>query len=176
MRLNFKNMLYSAQLPSWGMCTIRYPRGNGIGLPWKEAPYEEIPVGKAQLLNDGKDVALLSIGTAGLSAADAVKKAEKLGISVLHYDMRFLKPLDLDAMRKASECKTIITLEDASVVGGLFSAVSEYIASEGLPVKVVHLGIPDHFVEQGTVAELKAECGYDEEGILKTILNVTQKG
>jgi 1-deoxy-D-xylulose-5-phosphate synthase len=174
--IELKNMLYSAQLPSWGMCTIRYPRGNGVGLPWKEAKYEVIPVGKAQLLNEGTDVAILSIGTAGLSAADAIKKAEERGISVLHYDMRFLKPLDQDALKKATQCNTIITLEDASVVGGLFSAVSEYIASEGLPVKVVHLGIPDQFVEQGTVAQLKAECGYDSAGILNTILNVTQKG
>jgi len=175
--LELRNMMYSAQLPEYGAISIRYPRGNGVGLKWRGVAFEKIEQGKAQLLNDGEGIAILSIGTAGNNAAAAVEKAKELGVSAMHYNMRFLKPLDVAAIENAAaKCKTIITVEDASAIGGLFSAVCEYVASGSLPVRVLNLGIPDKFVEQGSVSELQAECGYDFEGILKTIMDVAQRG
>lgn len=169
-----RNLLYSAQFPEYGSTVIRYPRGYGEGLNWK-GEFKMIEIGKASLLTNGENIAILSIGTIGNRAAEAVRRASNIGISVMHYDMRFLKPIDLDALKNATEkCKTIITVEDASVIGGLFSAVSEYIASGALAVKVIGLGVPDRFIEQGTIPELQAECGYDENSIYKTILNVAQ--
>jgi 1-deoxy-D-xylulose-5-phosphate synthase len=170
-----RNLLYSAQFPEYGSTVIRYPRGYGEGLEWK-GEFKMTEIGKATLLTDGENIAILSIGTIGNRAAEAVHRAVSIGISVMHYDMRFLKPIDLDALKNATnKCKTIITVEDASVIGGLFSAVSEYIASGALAVKVIGLGVPDRFIEQGTIPELQAECGYDEDSIYKTILNVAQE-
>lgn len=169
-----RNLLYSVQFQEYGSTVIRYPRGYGEGMEWK-GEFKMTEVGKANLLTDGENIAILSIGTIGNRAAEAVRRASNIGISVMHYDMRFLKPIDLDALKNATEkCKTIITVEDASVIGGLFSAVSEYVASGALAVKVIGLGVPDRFIEQGTIPELQAECGYDENSIYKTILNVAQ--
>ena len=167
-----RNMLYSAQLPSWGMSTIRYPRGNGEGVPWKNMPFEEIVPGTSRLLNDGEEIAVITIGTTGNAAAGAVEEAKKRGVNPMHIDLRFLKPFDEDAVLKAAtKCKRIITVEDGTILGGLYSAISEFVASRSLNVKVEGLGIPDQFIEQGTIPQLKAECGYDKEGILKSILN-----
>ena len=167
-----RNMLYSAQLPSWGMSTIRYPRGNGEGVPWKSMPFEEIIPGTSRLLNDGEGVAVITIGTTGNAAAEAIEEAKERGANPMHIDLRFLKPFDEDAVLKAAaRCKRIITVEDGAILGGLYSAISEFVASRSLNVKVEGLGIPDQFIEQGTIPQLKAECGYDKEGILKSILN-----
>lgn len=167
-----RNMLYSAQLPSWGMSTIRYPRGNGEGVPWKSLPFEEIIPGTSRLLNDGEGVAVITIGTTGNAAAEAIEEAKERGANPMHIDLRFLKPFDEDAVLKAAaRCKRIITVEDGAILGGLYSAISEFVASRSLNVKVEGLGIPDQFIEQGTIPQLKAECGYDKEGILKSILN-----
>ena len=167
-----RNMLYSAQLPSWGMSTIRYPRGNGEGVPWKSMPFEEIIPGTSRLLNDGEGVAVITIGTTGNAAAEAIEEAKERGANPMHIDLRFLKPFDEDAVLKAAaRCKRIITVEDGAILGGLYSAISEFVASRSLNVKIEGLGIPDQFIEQGTIPQLKAECGYDKEGILKSILN-----
>ena len=144
-------------------------------MKWRGVAFEKIEHGKAQLLNDGEGIAVLSIGTVGNTVAKAVNKANESGVSVMHYNMRFLKPLDVAAIDyAASKCKTIITVEDASTIGGLFSAVCEYVASGSLTVRVINLGIPDKFVEQGSVSELHTECGYDFEGIIKTIMDAAQ--
>ena len=173
--VDLKDLLYSAQFPEYGSTVIRYPREYGVGLDWRQ-DFEIIPVGKARLLADGDGIAILSIGTIGNEALKAAQKARELGISVMHYDMRFIKPIDIDALKTASyKCRTIITVEDASLIGGLYSAVSEFVASNDLAIKVIGLGVPDRFIEQGTIAELKAECGYDENSIYQTILNVTQR-
>jgi len=170
-----RNLLYSAQFPEYGSTVIRYPRGYGEGLDWK-GEFKMTEIGKATLLTDGVYIAVLSIGTIGNKAAEAVRRANNIGISAMHYDMRFIKPIDNDALKNATEkCKIIITVEDASVIGGLFSAVSEYVAAGALAVRVIGLGVPDRFIEQGTIPELQAECGYDENSIYKTILNVAQE-
>lgn len=173
--VELKDILYSVQFPEYGATSIRYPRGYGEGLEWK-GNYKKIEPGKAQLLQDGSEVAVLSIGPVGNNVIIAAEKAKESGINIMHYNMRFIKPIDTVAIDSAAaNCKTIITVEDGSVSGGLYSAVSEYIATNSLNVKVVGLGVPDRFIEQGTVEELIGECGYDINGIYNTIINVARK-
>src|SRR5690606_15230550 len=149
--IELRNMLYSAQTPSWGMSTIRYPRGNGEGIQWKGQPFEEIIPGSSRILSDGEGVAVISIGTTGNAVASAIEEAKKEGLNPMHIDIRFLKPFDEKVVLKAAErCSRIITVEDGTIVGGLFSAVSELVAKNSLNVNVKALGIPDAFVEQGT--------------------------
>ncbi|MBQ6957702.1 MAG: 1-deoxy-D-xylulose-5-phosphate synthase [Bacteroidales bacterium] len=167
-----RDLMYSATQPAYGATIIRYPRGYGNGTPWRDRPFTYIEPGTAVKLHEGKDVALLSIGAVGTMGAEAVERASREhGIEVLHYDMRFLKPLDLAALEDAcAKARHIITLEDGACTGGLYSAVAEYIAGHGLPCTLTGLGIPDRFIEQGTPAELYADCGYDVKGILSAIL------
>ena len=104
-----------------------------------------------------------------------VAQAAKEGVSVAHYDMRFLKPLDEDILKTVGEnFKYVVTLEDGTVKGGLGSAVVEYMAANGYAPKVEILGIPDNFVEHGTPEELYRICGMDKENVLKTILKFKQ--
>ncbi len=169
-----RNMLYSVQSNQYGITVIRYPRGTGIGTNLDQ-PYELIPPGKAQLMREGKGIAIIAIGPVVNDALKAAERANKDGADVLIYNMRFLKPLDREALDHAIvKCHTIITVEDGTVVGGLGTAVSEYIADAGLERRIIRLGVPDNFVEQGTVPELKRECGFDEESIYTTIKNVSQ--
>ena len=167
-----RDLMYSATQPAYGATIIRYPRGYGNGTPWRDRPFTYIEPGTAVKLHEGNDVALLSIGAVGTMGAEAVERASREhGIEVLHYDMRFLKPLDLAALEDAcTKARHIITLEDGACTGGLYSAVAEYIAGHGLPCTLTGLGIPDRFIEQGTPAELYADCGYDVKGILSAIL------
>jgi 1-deoxy-D-xylulose-5-phosphate synthase len=170
-----KDILHSVQSPEYGATVIRYPRGYGEGLDWR-GDFTYIKPGKAQLLHDGEGIAVLSIGPVGNEAQRAVLRIKETGINILHYNMRFLKPIDTDALNEISaKCKTIITIEDGSVKGGLYSAVSEFIASQSLSLKIIGLGVPDRFIEQGTIPELFKECGYDEDGIYNTIINVTKE-
>ncbi len=172
---DLKDMLYSAQFDDYRATIIRYPRGFGAGSDWKKA-FNRIEYGKARMLRDGEGIALLTLGTAGNFAAQAAEDADKRGISTMHWDMRFIKPIDYKALEYVTErCKEIITVEDGSVTGGLYSAVCEFVASNTPGVKVTGLGVPDRFIEQGTVGELMAECGYDREGILKAIINVAER-
>lgn len=171
-----RNMMYSATLPEFeGPIIIRYPRGAGAGAPWKDEPFCPVARGKAVRISDGSGVAVLSIGAIGNKAAAAVRRAAGQGVSALHFDMRFLKPLDEEALAEAcAKASRIITVEDGITAGGLFGAVSEYVASrpEGGRPAVTGLGINDRFVEQGAPAELYAECGYSEDDILRAILAV----
>lgn len=168
--IELRNMMYSATRPEYGATAIRYPRGNCEGLDW-EKEFEFIEPGKGVVVSQGAGVAVLSLGTAGNRAAKAAEKARKEGMDPLHINMRFLKPLDFDLVKYACDrCKTIITVEDGVVSGGLGSAVSEYVASLGRGVKVISLGIPDKFIEQGTVEELISECGYNVDNIYDSII------
>lgn len=169
--IELRNMMYSATRPEYGATAIRYPRGNCEGLDW-EKEFEFIEPGKGVVVSQGAGVAVLSLGTAGNRVAKAVEKARGEGMEPLHINMRFLKPLDLDLVKYACDrCKTIITVEDGTVNGGLGSTVSEYVASLGRGVKVISLGIPDKFVEQGTVEELISECGYNVDNIYNSIIS-----
>ncbi len=167
--VELRNMLYTAQLPGRGATVVRYPRGCGVGLDWRKA-FEEIEIGKARLLREGKDIALLSLGDIGNKAAEAIERAVSEGISVQHYDMRFLKPIDESVLHHVGKnFSKVITLENGTVKGGLGSAVAEFFMANNYNVKISSLGIPDRFVEQGTIAELQAQCGFDTEGIYRAI-------
>jgi len=170
--LELKNMMYSATTDSYGATIIRYPRGCGNGTSWRDVPFSTVARGKAVMLHEGKDVALLSVGPVGNFAADAVAKAHEQGIEVLHYDMRFIKPIDREAIADAcNRAEKVITVEDGTTIGGLHGAVAEYMADNGLRCRLVGLGIPDRFIGQGTPAQLRAECGFDSNEILKAILS-----
>lgn len=171
--LELRNLMYTAALPSFqGPIIIRYPRGNGEGVSWRGAEFRTVPLGRGRLLHSGKDVAVLSIGPIGNRAAEAVRRAAETGKEALHYDMRFLKPLDTDILEEVcAKVRTVITVEDGMTAGGLHDAVASWIAERHPGIKVIGLGVPDKFVEQGTIKELRAECGYDTENIFKTICN-----
>ena len=164
--------MYTAQLPNKGPFVIRYPRGGGELQDWR-CPFEEIQVGTGRCLHDGTDVAVLSIGPVGNNVTRAIEqlKAEGCELSVAHYDMRFLKPLDEQILEEVGrKFKRIITLENGVITGGLGSAVLEWMNDHGYSPTVQRLGLPDHFVEHGTVNELQHMVGIDEEGIKKAIL------
>lgn len=168
--IELRNMLYSATLPQYGITAIRYPRGNCEGLDW-EREFEFVEPGKGVVENEGDGVAVLSLGAVGNRAAKAVAKVKEEGMNPLHINMRFLKPLDEDMVDYAcGRCRTLITVEDGVIKGGLSSAVSEYVAAVHPGVRVVSLGIPDKFIEQGTVDELITECGYNVDNIYDSIV------
>lgn len=169
-----RHLMFTAQLPGKGTFVIRYPRGNGKLKDWR-CEMQEIPVGKGRCLKEGQDIALLTIGPIGQVAAAAAARAEddNEGLSVAHYDMRFLKPLDTALLDDVcSKFNRIITVEDGVKKGGFGSAVTEYIASRGLHKRVVSLGLPDEFVEHGSPSELYRLTGLDEESIYNEILKL----
>ena len=166
-----RRLMYTAQQPGMGTFVIRYPRGKGSLTEWR-CPLETVEVGKGRLVKDGTDVALLTIGPIGKVAEEAVAAAEKQGVSVAHYDMRFLKPIDTEILHTvANKFKYIVTLEDGVVSGGLGSAVAEYMAANGYSPQIRTIGIPDVFVEHGTPQELYAICKMDNAAVLDAILN-----
>jgi len=172
--VEMRNMMYTAQLKPQGPFVIRYPRGRGVTLDWKQA-FQEIEIGKGQQLKDGSDLAILSLGPIGKEATKAIEVLEKDHISVAHFDMRFLKPLDNKLLKTIfSRFTKIITLEDASIVGGLGSAVIEYMNDNSYKAKVIRLGIPDRFIDHGTQEELYRECGFDAEGITLAAKNLVR--
>ena len=169
-----RRLMYTAQLPNKGPFVIRYPRGGGELQEWR-CPLEEIKVGTGRKLHDGKDVAVLSIGPIGNNVTRAIAQLnEESGkITVAHYDMRFLKPLDEDILEEVGRnFKRVITVENGVIKGGLGSAVLEWMNDHGYSPRVQRLGLPDHFVEHGTVKELMHIVGIDEEGIIKAICEV----
>ena len=171
-----RRLMYTAQLPGKGTFVIRYPRGRGVLADW-HCPLEEVEVGTGRKLRDGKDIAILSIGAVGNNAAKAVDGMEQDGaaVSCAHYDMRFVKPLDENLLREvAGKFNKIITLEDGSREGGFGSAVLEWMDDNGYHPDIVRLGLPDRFVEQGTVAELQHITGIDADGIRRAIENMTK--
>ena len=172
--VEMRNMMYTAQLKPKGPFVIRYPRGRGVTVDWKQ-PFQEIEIGLGQQLKDGSDLAILSLGPIGKEATKAIEILEKEHISVAHFDMRFLKPLDNKLLKTIfSSFNKIITLEDASIVGGLGSAVIEYMNDNSYKAKIIRLGIPDRFVDHGTQEELYKECGYDAEGITLAVRNLVR--
>ena len=170
---SLRDMMYSATQPAYGATVIRYPRGYGHGTAWRDRPFQYIEPGTAVKLHEGKDIALLSIGAIGMNGVRAVERASaEKGLEILHYDMRFLKPVDTAALEDACRrCHHIVTLEDGAVEGGLFSVVAEFIAANGCDCTLTGLGIPDRFVEQGTPAELYQECGMDTDSVYQALLN-----
>lgn len=162
-----RNIMYTAQLPEKGPFAIRYPRGNGYMQEW-HTPFREVPIGKGRCLVEGKEIAVLSIGAIGNLARKAIQRYPAGRVAL--YDMRFLKPLDEKLLHEVFEkFDRILTLEDGTIVGGLGSAVLEFMADHHYKAEVVRLGVPDHFIEHGSQQQLYAECGYDENGIFRQI-------
>ena len=170
--VELRNLLYTAQTSEYGPFSIRYPRGNGVLPDWKK-PFEKIPVGKSRLIRTGKDIAILSVGHPGNFVKEAAEKLAAEKIEVTHYDMRFVKPLDEEALHLvAQQFDEVITVEDGIISGGFGSAVIEFFNEHKYPAHVTRLGVPDYFVSHGKQQELYHECGFDTEGIYNTVKKV----
>lgn len=165
-----RRLMYTAQLPDKGPFVIRYPRGRGVLTDWR-CPLEEIPVGKGRRLKDGKDLAVITIGPIGNVAARVICRAEQEnGLSIAHYDLRFLKPMDEELLHEVGRrFSRVVTVEDGIREGGMGSAVLEFMADNGYTPSVQRIGVPDKFVEHGAVQQLYRLCGMDEEGIYKLL-------
>ncbi len=164
-----RRLMFTAQLPDKGPFVIRYPRGSGVLTDWR-CPLEEVPVGKGRKLRDGNGVAVLSIGPIGNIVEEALNSVGCRTESVAHYDMRFLKPLDEEILDEVGrKFQHIITVEDGARIGGLGSAVLEWMNDHGYHPEIKRLGLPDHFVEHGTIPELRQIVGIDKESIKQQI-------
>ncbi len=163
-----RRLMFTAQLPGKGAFVIRYPRGRGVLVDWR-CPLEEVEVGKGRKLSEGDDIAILSIGTVGNNVQKAICNLN-VKKSVAHYDMRFLKPLDEDILHEVGKkFHNVITVEDGVRNGGMGSAVMEWFADHDYDVRVKRLGLPDYFVEHGTVAQLQHIVGIDVDGIVQAL-------
>jgi 1-deoxy-D-xylulose-5-phosphate synthase len=175
--IELRNLLYTAQLNKIkGPLSIRYPKGSGMVVDW-QIPFFETELGKARLISEGKDLAILSVGHPGNFVIKAVSKLAKEGISVTHYDMRFVVPLDTEALHSVfKNFKLIITVEDGVLRGGFGSSIIEFMCDSGYKAEITRLGIPDYFVEHGSQEELIRECGFDTESIIREVHKMVHKG
>ena len=163
--MELQNIMYTAQLGLEHPIAIRYPRGRGITIDWKQ-PFETVKIGTGVCLQEGKTIAILSIGPIAKNVSDAIENIPDIG----HYDMRFVKPLDEELLKEIfSSYKTIITIEDGAKKGGFGSAVLEFANENMFSNTIEILGVPDEFIEHGTVDELKKLCGLDTESTAKII-------
>ena len=187
-----RNLMYSAQLPNQGSYVIRYPRGNGVLVDWKN-PMEEIKTGTGRKLKDGDDIAVITIGPIGNDAAKAIAELEAEGkeqceasdegkeqcegkpLSIAHYDLRFLKPLDNSLLEEVGKkFKHIVTIEDGVRNGGMGSAVLEWMSDHGYQPTITRMGLPDDFVEHGTVNQLREIVHLDNNSIKETLKAVSR--
>lgn len=169
-----RRMMYTAQLPGMGTVVIRYPRGKGVKRDDWHCELEAIPVGKARLVSDGIDVAVLSYGPLGNDVQKVISQLREEGnsVSVAHYDMRFCKPLDTEVLESVSQrFSRIVTVEDGQLAGGFGSAVLEWLSDNCKTTTVRRVGLPDRFIEHGTVSELRHIAGTDIESIKRAIIN-----
>ena len=168
--VELRHLMFTAQQPNMGPFVIRYPRGKGTVIDW-EVPMKVLPIGKGEQLKEGSDLAILTIGAMAHSAQTAIELLEKeKNITIAHYDMRFLKPLDETMLHEiVKKFKQIVTIEDGVIQGGFGSAVLEFFSDNGYNIQVKRLGIPDAFVEHGTPEELYNMLGLDGEGIAASI-------
>lgn len=175
--MELKDMMYSAMLSEKGPYIIRYPRGYGEGTDWKNHEASELEAGKGELLMKGKDVAVLAAGPFAHRAAEAAAAIkEETGWNPSVYNIRYIKPLDRDMMAEVTAgYDSIVTVEDGSVIGGLYGAVAEYIVSSASPKPVRAVAIPDEYLSQGTQEELRCECGLDTDGIKAVLMEEMKK-
>lgn len=170
--IQLRHMLYSAQLEPSGPFAIRYPRTTGVFSEWK-VPFEYIKPGTARQISKGKDLSILSLGHPGNSVIKAVRRLEKLGYSIQHFDMRFAKPLDEHVLHDCGKnFNQIITVEDGVIAGGFGSAVMEFMNEHKYNTRITRLGVPDRFITHGSIDELQHECGYDVDGIYSRALDI----
>jgi 1-deoxy-D-xylulose-5-phosphate synthase len=164
-----RDMMYTASTHESAAWAIRYPRGNGVGMPLREG-FEMVGIGKGVCLREGEDVAVLTFGPIADYAEEAVRRAEDEGIIAGHYDMRFVKPLDEELLEHiAARYKAIVTVEDGTVVGGFGSAVSEFFADRETRPAIHRIGVPDRIIEHGTQRELHDEAGMGPDAILQAV-------
>ena len=170
-----RKLMYTAQLPNMGPFVIRYPRGRGILTDWK-CDFEKVEIGKGRLIKDGNDIAIISVGPIGYKAKEAIKHAEKeFNISIAHYDLRFIKPLDEDMLHSiGKKFRNVITIEDGILAGGAGSAVIEFFNDNNYNIHVKRIGIEDKFIQHGPVNDLYKICKMDEEGIYNKLTEVSQ--
>jgi 1-deoxy-D-xylulose-5-phosphate synthase len=167
-----RKLMFTAQLPDKGTFVIRYPRGRGVYKDWR-CPLDEVKVGEGRKLRDGKNVAVLSIGPIGNDVEMAISELESEGkaVSVAHYDMRFLKPIDENILQEVGQnFDKIVTIEDGVKHGGLGSIVLEWMSDHGFKPTIVRMGLPDEFIEHGKIEELRKIVGLDIESIKKAII------
>ena len=168
--LELRKLLYTA-LHSATPFAIRYPRGSGMGVEWRDKEFENLPIGKGRVLREGNDVAILAIGKPCAFALEAAVAAEQEGVSVAVYDLRYAKPLDSELIIEVGkQFDRIITVEDGVLRGGVGEAIIKLLSDNNIHKSIKNLGIADTFIEQGTPAELYSLCGYDAEGILRAII------
>ena len=168
--LELRNLLYTA-LHSATPFAIRYPRGSGMGVEWQDKEFENLPIGKGRVLREGNDVAILALGKPCAFALEAAVAAEREGVSVAVYDLRYAKPLDSELIIEVGkQFDRIITVEDGVLRGGVGEAIIKLLSDNNIHKSIKNLGIADTFIEQGTPAELYSLCGYDTEGILRAII------
>lgn len=175
--LELKNMMYSALLSEQGPYIIRYPRGNGEGVQWKDEAYMALEAGRGELLAEGSRVAVIAAGPFVYRALEAAEKfKEETGWSPAIYNIRYIKPIDTALLEEAyAGYDRIVTIEDGTVVGGLYGAVAEFVASKDLPKPVRAVGIPDRYISQGTQSELRSECGLTTDEIFKVFCEENEK-
>jgi 1-deoxy-D-xylulose-5-phosphate synthase len=165
-----RNMMFTAQQDGMGPFAIRYPKGRGVMPHWK-TPLQALEVGKGRMIRDGEEAVIITLGHVGNFAVQACEELAAAGHSYAHYDLRFLKPLDEALLHQVfKKHKRILTVEDGAIKGGMGSAILEFMSDHGYSASVKRLGIPDRFVEQGSVEELQRECGFDAEGIKRALL------
>jgi len=164
-----RNLMFTAQLPDKGPFSIRYPRGNGVMTEWK-TPLKEINIGTGRKVISGEDIAILTIGHPGNFVQEAISELLPHDVSVAHYDMRFVKPIDQVMLHEVfTKFKHVITVEDGCIMGGFGSAVIEFMADQGYHSQVSRLGIPDEYIHHGTQEELWADCGFDAHAIAQAV-------
>lgn len=171
--MELRNLMYTAQLPDKGAFVIRYPRGKGFNVNWHNT-MEELPVGKGVCLKEGDDLAVLTLGTMANPAEKAINRLEnETGLSIAHYDARFVKPIDEALLRQiCRKFKKIITIEDGTIIGGFGAAVLEFVSEHKYLVDVTRIGLPDQFVEHGSPDELYKLLELDEDGLYRKITKV----
>ncbi|MHB9140479.1 MAG: 1-deoxy-D-xylulose-5-phosphate synthase [Paludibacter sp.] len=174
--IELRHLMYTAQQPDMGPFVIRYPRGKGFIVDWKQ-PMKALAIGKGECLKAGKDFAVLTIGTIANNAQLGIELIEKeQNVSVAHYDIRFLKPIDQSLLHEiAKKFKQIVTIEDGVIQGGFGSAVLEFMSDNGYKNQVTRLGIPDSFIEHGTPEEIYHMLGLDAEGIALSLKSLILK-
>lgn len=175
--LELKNMMYSAMMAEHGPYIIRYPRGYGEGVEWKDKEYSQLVAGKGERLREGSGVAVIAAGPFAYRAVEAADRlmSEK-GWSPAIYNIRYIKPVDQELLEEVySGFDRIVTVEDGTVIGGLYGAVAEFMAAKDSPKPVRAIAIPDRYVNQGTQAQLREECGLTAEHIFETIVEENEK-
>jgi 1-deoxy-D-xylulose-5-phosphate synthase len=168
-----RNLMFTATQFE-GPFSIRYPRGQGVMPEWR-TPMREIPIGQGRIVQEGEEVAILTIGHIGNYAVEACEMLAKEGLKPAHYDMRFVKPLDGELLQEVfGKFKKVLTVEDGCIMGGFGSAVIEWMSDHGYAAQVRRLGIPDRIVEHGEQIELHRECGFDPGGIANAVREMVE--